>query len=110
MTSTGELRHVLSLQECIRVPDGGGGRTEYWQDIANDAIVFAALAPANAGLEAESRRLSHGTEWRIILRYRDDITPQLRLCDEAYSYRILSLRDMDDRRAYLEITAAREDL
>ncbi|MDE1151403.1 MAG: head-tail adaptor protein [Micavibrio sp.] len=110
MTQIHELRHVLSLQECVRAADGGGGTVDHWQDIANNPQVFAAINSTSGRVDTTGRQLAHINQYRITLRYRDDITPQWRLRDEAFSYRILALRDVDGRQAYLEINAERDAL
>lgn len=103
---TPELRHLLTIQEPVRTPDGGGGFTTAWQDIATGPAVYAAIEPLPGREELRQGQMTPVQSWRITLRYRADITPALRLAEGATIYNITSVRDIDGRAAYLEILAA----
>lgn len=97
----GALRHRLTLERATLTPDG----TTVW---TADGTVFAALEP-RSGSEAErggglTGRLTH----RIEMRFRDDVSSRDRLVKGDRIFRILVVRDPDERRARLVLDAEEE--
>ncbi|MEZ0226539.1 MAG: phage head closure protein [Alphaproteobacteria bacterium] len=99
-----DLKTRLTIQEPVRTPDGGGGFTTIWQDIAVDPVVFAQVIRISGGELLRDQQVTAGATYRITLRHRDDITAAHRLLDGATAYNITALRDPDGSRAWLEIT------
>jgi SPP1 family predicted phage head-tail adaptor len=97
----GALRHRLTLERAGLAPDGATVWTA-------DGTVFAALEPRSGG-EAESGagltgRLTH----RIEIRFRADLSSRDRLVKGDRVFRILAVRDPDERRARLVLDAEEE--
>lgn len=99
------LKHRLTIQERLRTPDGGGGFTTAWQDIAAEPEVFANIVQTSGGEILRDHQMTAGATFRITLRHRADITPAHRLVDGAAAYNIIALRDPDGTGAWLEVTA-----
>lgn len=100
-----DLRHRLTIQEPVRTPDGGGGFTTVWQDIAAEPVVFAGVIQTSGGESFRDQQVTAGAVYRITLRYRADITPAHRLVEGTTVYNITALRDPDGAGAWLEIAA-----
>lgn len=100
--SIGRLRHKMSLQQQSLTPDGGGGFTASWQEVAE---VYADIAALGGTESLDSGQLAAVTPCRITVLYREDITPAMRLALGNKTYDIVSVRDPDGGNAWLEIIA-----
>lgn len=105
----GNLKHALKLQEKHRVPDGGGGWHEVWQDVTLHPLVYAAIATVGGGDALWFHRRMPQISHKITLRYRADVTAGMRLLDTARgkAFEVLSVRDSTGDERWIEI-AARE--
>ena len=104
-----EFSHRLRLQEAVETQDGGGGIAMDWRDIA-EPEVFARIEVLEQPEVSLGRALRHPGPCRITLRFRADVTANMRLIDDSYAYHIMSFRDPDGRGALLAITALRSPL
>lgn len=99
------LRHRVTLQEPVMTPDGAGGFTRGWSDVAE---LWAEITPAQprawqatepvVNAHQQSRVFS-----RVSLRYRAGVTADMRL---VYGTRILVIRaieNVDERSAELRL-------
>jgi SPP1 family predicted phage head-tail adaptor len=105
MIVIGQLRHRITFQEPVLAPDGSGGFTETWQDIAEAAEVSAAIVGLSGAEQLRFQQLQPTATHKIFLRYRDDITPQMRIVKDGRVYNILSVTDRDGTQSCLEILA-----
>ena len=103
--TVGALTRLLTLQEPLRTPDGGGGFATAWQDIAQDPAVFASVAEIGGGEELRQMQLAGVQKYRILIRHRADITADMRLTEGVGIYAITGIRDPDGKRMFLEIMA-----
>jgi len=105
VTATGDLRHRLVIEAGQRSDDGGGGALVNWVTVAT---VWGAVIPL-AGREAVSaERLAGQVSHRIVVRYRDDVTPSMRIRQGARSFRIMVTLDPDQRRHWLHCLCEEE--
>jgi SPP1 family predicted phage head-tail adaptor len=105
VTASGDLNRRLTLQAPSETDDGQGGVARSYETVTTlwAQVLLAARADAIAG------SLGAALRYRIIVRYRDDITTRHRFVDGARTYRVLAARPGADRR-FLEIEAEeRED-
>jgi SPP1 family predicted phage head-tail adaptor len=100
-----ELRHRVTLQEQVRMPDGGGGFTVSWQNIASVPEVYAEIVPLTGAEQLRYHQLATSVTHKITLRYRSDVTPALRLLHGSVVYDITSVTNQNGLSAYLEILA-----
>jgi len=105
----GNLRKRITIQEQVRTPDGGGGFSEVWQDIASNPNLYASIVPISSREQLRFDRLKSEISDRIIIRYRNDITPGMRIVNGAVIYKINSFIDRGGRKEYLEILATVEE-
>ncbi len=104
--SIGEFTQSLRLQEAVETPDGGGGFTMDWQDMA-EGQVFAKIEVQAQTETPLARGIRRPVTCRITLPLRSDVTPMLRLADDSFCYHIMSLQQAGDT---LTITALRSPL
>ena len=103
------LRHRLMLQQEVQTPDGAGGYTRSWQDIA---ALWAEIIPltgsgssaCGSGKEAFfAGQIQSEISHRILLRYRSGITPAMRLVFESRAFNIRSVAETDEKRDTLQL-------
>jgi head-tail adaptor len=95
MIDAGRLKTRLTLQAPVETPDGQGG---VHRDYVTQGAVWAALLPASARHEVSADADGARVRVRLILRSGLTLTLHHRFMDGARIYRIVSLRDVDDRR------------
>jgi head-tail adaptor len=103
MIDPGRLKTRLVIEAPVDVDDGQGGVT---RDFAAVATVWAALLPASARRAVEADADGASVHVRVILRNALALTLHHRLVDGTKTYRIVSLREIDDGR-FIEIDAER---
>jgi SPP1 family predicted phage head-tail adaptor len=100
----GELRTELALEACTPQPDGIGGFSESWAEIA---ALFAKIEPVSAesvfGADQTIETVTH----RITLRHRDGIASGMRLRKSGRVFEIVTVHDPDETGRYL-VCKARE--
>lgn len=101
MTAPGRLKTRLAIQAPVEMPDGQGG---FVRNYATAATVWASVMPAGGRTAVEAGAAGAVAGYRIILRSNFTLTLLHRLADGARVYRIVSIRDRDDKR-FVEIAA-----
>jgi SPP1 family predicted phage head-tail adaptor len=100
--SCSRLRQRLTLQEEIEIPDGAGGFTRSWQDIAD---LWAEIIPFTGREKLFAGQLQSQISHRILLRYRSGITAGQRLVFENRAFNIRYLFNTAEADETLEILA-----
>lgn len=103
MIDPGRLKTRLVVEAPVETPDGQGGVTRAYVTVAT---VWAALTPRAARGEVAADAGAARASYRILLRRGVALTLRHRLRDGADLYRIVALRDLDERR-FIEIDAER---
>lgn len=101
MIDPGQLRTRLVLQQPVETPDDQGGVTRIWSSYGN---AWAKVVPLTARPDVEADANGATQSYRITMRANFSLTLQHRLVEGAKIYRIVAIRDSDDRR-YIEIDA-----
>ncbi len=102
MSDPGTFRSRLALEAPVEAPDGAGGVTRSYESVAT---LWAEVAPASARESVEAGKRGQTITHRIAMRFSADITTQHRLRDGARIFRIVSLRDRNGRKRFLDISA-----
>ena len=102
MSDPGKLNRRLVLEAPVETDDGAGGVARNFGEIAT---LWAAVTPVSAQEEIEAARLGARVTHRIGMRFSGDITTRHRFRDGSAVYRIVSLRDRDGRKRFLDIAA-----
>ena len=100
----GSLRSELALQANTPVPDGMGGHTENWNEIAT---VFARIEPVSATSVFGPGQTVEAVTHRITIRWRNGVAAGMRFARQGRNFDIVTVHDPDDTGRYL-VCRARE--
>ena len=100
----GSLRSELALQAATTAPDGLGGHTENWTEIAT---VFARIEPVSATSRFGPDQTMETVTHRVTLRWRNGVAAGMRFVRQARIFDIVTVHDPDDTGRYL-VCRARE--
>ena len=103
----GQLRTPLHLEEATESPDGMGGFTVMWAEIA---FVWAHVAVASNRIEDFAARKLEEATHAITIRFRDNVKDGQRFNANGRLFRILSAEDVDGTRRYLTCKTREERL
>ncbi len=98
-----DYRHVVTLQKRMETDDGQGGKTVSWQDVARD---YADVRSLRGTETARFRRLSADTNTIVMMRWRADVTTDMRLLHDGRILNVMSVVDPDVRRKIIDIYCA----
>ena len=102
MTDPGLLNRRLVLEAPVESADGAGGVVRSYSAVAT---LWVSVTPVSAAREIEAARLGARVTHRLHLRFSGDITLHHRFRDGSRIYRIVTLRDRDGSKRFLEIEA-----
>lgn len=94
----GEMRFQVGIEEPQATPDGAGGYSEGWIEIAK---VFAKIEPLTARDEYGAAQTLEEVSHRITIRFREDVESGMRLRRGARLFDILTVHDPDETGRYL---------
>ena len=94
----GTLRSRLMLQVATAVPDGLGGFSESWSDVAT---LFARVEPVSADSRFGAGQTLETVTHRITLRHRSDVEADMRFAAGSRLFRIVTVHDPDESGRYL---------
>jgi len=100
----GFLRVELALQTATLTPDGLGGHTENWAEIAT---VFGRIEPVSARAVFGAAQTLETVTHRITMRWRAGVTSGMRFARAARIFEIVTVHDPDETGRYL-VCRARE--
>lgn len=96
-----KLNRRVTLQAPVDVDDGQGGKTRSWKKIGQ-AWVEASPIAGKEGIVAGT--LSATQPWRVVMRFRSDVTTANRMIADWAPGRIITIQscqDPDGRREQL---------
>lgn len=99
MIGAGQLNRRLTLQAPVETPDDQGGVARSY---ATFATVWASVTPLDGQTKIEADAEGATERYRIVLRSHFSLTLQHRLVEGERIYRIVGIRDRDNRR-FVEI-------
>jgi SPP1 family predicted phage head-tail adaptor len=98
LIDAGRLRREMTLETASAEPDGAGGHSEIWTEVA---LVFGAIEPlAASGVFGAGQTLETVTH-RITLRHRDDVRSGMRFRRQGRIFQIVTAHDADESGRYL---------
>ena len=89
----GRMRHRVSLQQAVRVSDGGGGATMTWSPITD---LWAAIAPLGGDERVDADGLQGRSTHEVWVRYSTAVAPQMRFMCGTRVFDIRSVIDADE--------------
>ncbi len=100
MMRAGALRHRVLLESAVKVPDGGGGVVETWEEVAPLWVAIRPLSGREAMAAGQfASRLTH----EITLRYRVLVLPEMRFRKGDRIFEIRAVMDVDERHRWLRV-------
>jgi SPP1 family predicted phage head-tail adaptor len=109
-TTCSRLRHRLTLQQEVQIPDGAGGSSKSWQDVADLWAEIIPIVGADSQLNKSSGKellfagqMQSEISHRILLRYRDGVTAAMRLVFETRVFNIRYVANVEERRDTMEL-------
>lgn len=101
----GAMRHLLTVQEEVLSPAGGGGFTRSWQDLTTTPRVYAEITALGGGTDTTLRQETATGSYRLRIYHRRDVTAGMRLVGAEQIYYIRHVADPDGTERYLHLTA-----
>ena len=95
----GSLRHRVKFQQLQKLPDGQGGFTHSWVDYAT---VWARVKAVTGKETIEADRLVSIADFKVTVRYRNDIDDTMRVVWNSKNYQILSVQP-DEKEKYMTL-------
>jgi SPP1 family predicted phage head-tail adaptor len=89
------LRERLTLEAPMRTPDGGGGATLAWQNVAE---LWAHVRPISGDERLRHDQLSGRLTHEVWIRYRPGVVPAMRFTQGPRIYEIVAVIEADRRR------------
>lgn len=90
----GELRHKVTLQQMSTTRDSFGAVVETWADVAT---VWAAIEPAGGRETLAGQEVTAEVTHRVRIRYRADVTPEMRANFQGRVFDIQAVLNVDGR-------------
>jgi len=103
------LRHRLTLQQEVQTPDGAGGYTRSWQDVAELWGEIIPLTGSGSSAKGSGKELLFAGQiqteisHRILLRYRPGVSAAMRLVYENRLFNIRMVANVNEKRDTLEL-------
>lgn len=98
----GDLRHRIILQKFVETTDEEGFSTQEWQDVAT---VWASVENLYGREYWQAAAIQAENTVKFIIRYRNDITNDMRIKFKDKLYNIISIDNIKYRNEYKEIKA-----
>lgn len=98
----GTMRQRIRLEQPSLAPDGLGGWHRSWVEVAS---VWAHIRAGSGDERMEAGQLAAPATYRIRLRWREDITSDMRIVFGARIFAIRGVLDADARKRFIELIA-----
>ncbi len=106
-TSINELRHFLSLERPELIADGYGGSERLWVKATD---LWAKITPASTREILSKDQMESEITHRIIIRYRKDVLPEMRLRKEERIFEIIGVLNEMERNRWLQLECKEQQL
>lgn len=94
----GAMRHRVTIEEPVRAGDAGGGADISWQSVAT---VWAEMQPKSGREIFESDQLGGRVTHDVRIRYRDGVTPKMRVFHAGRVFDIRYVSNAGERKEWL---------
>ena len=98
--SLGSLRERVELKQNTQTMDAAGGHSDNYVSLGQ---VWARISASNGALDVSGDARNAKINFEIIIRFRDDLKPGDQIIYRSEKLEIISLADLNGRRAYLQI-------
>lgn len=100
MVLAGNMRQRIRIEQPVVVPDGLGGGTRSWQTLTT---VWAEIHTLSGDERFDAGKLASTVTHRITLRWRNDITPEMRVVFGTRIFAIRAVLERDGKRRSVEL-------
>lgn len=107
MSEIGQLDQRITLQRYTETPDGIGGVTRAWADLAQTPSVWAKVTPRLGSESMDQGRMNASSMATFTIRYRADVTELDRIVWRGEAWNIRRIMRKTQRVQYYEIDAER---
>ena len=90
----GSMRHRVVIETVTRSDDGGGGAGESWSALAT---LWARIVPLAGTEKVEGQQIAGTITHHIMLRYRNDILPDMRIRYGVRVFHVLAALNVNER-------------
>lgn len=80
----GQLRDRVTLLEKTSTTDSQGGRVDTWVEVSTAPRMWAQVRATGASERVQASALTTTVSYQVVLRYRADVSPQMRLTWRPY--------------------------
>ncbi len=99
----GRMRERITFQQSVKTPDGIGGFSTTWQNIASRPTIFAKVQPLNAREQLQAQQIQSPISHKITIRYRKDLNTSMRILWDGQPLNIHGITNPDEKKRYTEI-------
>jgi len=96
----GKLRHRVTIQQATEARNSIGEVTRTWSALAT---VWANVEPLNGREFIDAQRPEVQVSHRVTMRYRSDVTPQMRVSHDSRTLNIEAVIETGERRRELQL-------
>ena len=89
----GKMRFRVSLQQAVRVSDGGGGAIMTWSPVAE---LWASITPLGGDERVDADGLQARSTHEVWVRYHASVAPKMRFTTGTRVFDIRSVADPDE--------------
>lgn len=100
-----DMRHRITFQFVTRTPDGQGGFTEVWANLASVPTVWAFVCPVAARERLFSSQVQYQRTHKVAMRYRSDITTEMRFLYDGRTFQLHGTIQPDGRKFFMVVDA-----
>jgi SPP1 family predicted phage head-tail adaptor len=98
----GKLKDRITLQRRVSASNALGEESGTWSSLDE---LFAFVEPLRGREYFAAAAMQDTTDTRFVIRFRDDVTTQMRVMWRGKPYDITSAIDVEAKRKYLELLA-----
>ena len=96
--NSNQLRHRITLQQPNNTPDGAGGFTKSWTNVADH---WASVIPMSGNETLEDDQIKGKIKYEVTLRYREGVNSEMRFLYDGKVLEIESVVDVEGRVKWL---------
>ena len=104
-----DLRHRIRFQTLSQTSDGQGGQVESWVNLISgtneEASLWAYVKPKSSRERFFADQIEYQRSHVVTIRYRDDITNEMRFIFDGREFQIKGTIRPDERKFYLTFDA-----